>query len=188
MGRLVLGSGSPRRKELLAVLGIPFTVRTAHTDEHAPQDLSDVETVLHVAREKAEALIPSRAPMEVILTADTEVWLDDQRLGKPGDLADALRMLQSLRGKTHRVITALWATDGKRWKSAHRSTEVQMGNLPDSWLAWYVDTYRPLDKAGAYGAQEWIGHVGIAHMVGDFDTVKGLPLPAVLEVLGPWLR
>ena len=184
---LVLGSGSPRRKELLALLGFPFSVRTADTDELAPAGLSDLETVQYVARQKAEALVPGLLHGEVVLTADTEVWMDGERFVQPASTQEALTMLLRLRGRSHRVITAVWATDGKRWEHAHRITEVHMADLPESWLSWYVQTYQPMDKAGAYGAQEWIGHIGIARLEGDFDTVKGLPLPAVLEVLRPWM-
>ncbi len=116
-GQLVLGSGSPRRKELLSLFGLPFEVRTADTAEIAPAGLTDEETVRFVAKEKAEALVPTLQPREVLLTADTEVWMDGERFGKPRDLAHALTMLQRLRGRTHKVITVVWATDGNRWET-----------------------------------------------------------------------
>ncbi|HAB35028.1 MAG TPA: septum formation inhibitor Maf [Cryomorphaceae bacterium] len=187
-GQLVLGSGSPRRKELLSLFGLPFEVRTADTAEIAPAGLTDEETVGFVAKEKAEALVPTLQPGEILLTADTEVWMDGERFGKPRDLAHALSMLQRLRGRTHKVITVVWATDGQRWETSANTTLVTMADLPDTWLQWYVDTCQPLDKAGGYGAQEWIGHVAITKMEGDFDNVKGLSLVSVLRVLRPWLR
>lgn len=187
-GNLILGSGSPRRKELLAVLGIPFDIRKADTDEVAPSGLNDVQTVAYVAKEKAEALQDGLQPGDVLLTADTEVWMDGKRFGKPADLDHAKRMLQELCGRTHRVITAICATDGTTWREAHAVAEVTIDAMPVAWIDHYVETYRPLDKAGGYGAQEWVGHLVIREIKGSFDNVKGLPLPEVVEVLRPWLK
>ncbi|MGA1379972.1 MAG: Maf family nucleotide pyrophosphatase [Schleiferiaceae bacterium] len=186
-GSLVLGSGSPRRRELLAVLGIPYTVRTSDADESAPAGLSDVETVRYVARAKAEALLADKAPGEVLLTADTEVWFSGIRFGKPRDLDHAVEMLQTLRGQTHKVITAVCATDGSTWSQAESVAEVTFHEVSDEFIRYYVQTFKPLDKAGAYGAQEWFGQLGIAQIVGTFDNVKGLPLDTVVAVLDPWL-
>jgi len=187
-GQLILGSGSPRRKELLEALGIPFDIRRADTDELAPDGLSDVETVAYVAKEKAEALVGELLPGEVVLTADTEVWMHGHRFGKPKDMDHAKAMLAKLCGRTHKVITAVCATDGTIWREAQAIAEVTLDNLPSQWIDYYVETYKPLDKAGAYGAQEWIGQLVIRRMEGTFDNVKGLPLPEVVEVLRPWLK
>ena len=187
-GSLVLGSASPRRSELLGVLGIPFVVRTSDSDESAPEDLSDSETVRHVARQKAEALLPSLKPGEILLTADTEVWFHGRRLGKPQDLEHAVEMLHELSGQTHKVITAIWATDGTAWSSAQSTALVTFKSVDDEFIRYYVEHFMPLDKAGAYGAQEWFGHLAIDRIEGTFDNVKGLPLDAVVEALQPWLE
>ena len=187
-GSLVLGSASPRRSELLGVLGIPFVVRTSDSDESAPEDLSDSETVRHVARQKAEALLPSLKPGEILLTADTEVWFHGRRFGKPQDLEHAVEMLHELSGQTHKVITAIWATDGTAWSSAQSTALVTFKSVDDEFIRYYVEHFMPLDKAGAYGAQEWFGHLAIDRIEGTFDNVKGLPLDAVVEALQPWLE
>ena len=187
-GSLVLGSASPRRSELLGVLGIPFVVRTSDSDESAPEDLSDSETVRHVARQKAEALLPSLKPGEILLTADTEVWFHGRRFGKPQDLEHAVEMLYELSGQTHKVITAIWATDGTAWSSAESTALVTFKPVGDEFIKYYVEHFKPLDKAGAYGAQEWFGHLAIDRIEGTFDNVKGLPLDAVVEALQPWLE
>ena len=187
-GSLVLGSASPRRSELLGVLGIPFVVRTSDSDESAPEGLSDSETVRHVARQKAEALLPSLKPGEILLTADTEVWFHGRRFGKPQDLEHAVEMLYELSGQTHKVITAIWATDGTAWSSAQSTALVTFKSVDDEFIRYYVEHFMPLDKAGAYGAQEWFGHLAIDRIEGTFDNVKGLPLDAVVEALQPWLE
>lgn len=187
-GSLVLGSASPRRSELLGVLGIPFVVRTSDSDESAPEGLSDSETVRHVARQKAEALLPSLKPGEILLTADTEVWFHGRRFGKPQDLEHAVEMLHELSGQTHKVITAIWATDGTAWSSAQSTALVTFKSVDDEFIRYYVEHFMPLDKAGAYGAQEWFGHLAIDRIEGTFDNVKGLPLDAVVEALQPWLE
>ena len=187
-GSLVLGSASPRRSEHLVVLGIPFVVRTSDSDESAPEGLSDSETVRHVARQKAEALLPSLKPGEILLTADTEVWFHGRRFGKPQDLEHAVEMLHELSGQTHKVITAIWATDGTAWSSAQSTALVTFKSVDDEFIRYYVEHFMPLDKAGASGAQEWFGHLAIDRIEGTFDNVKGLPLDAVVEALQPWLE
>lgn len=187
-GALVLGSASPRRSELLGVLGIPFVVRTSESDESAPDSLNDAETVSYVARQKAEALLPSLMPGEVLLTADTEVWFQGRRFGKPQDLEHAVEMLRELSGQTHKVITAIWATDAVTWSSAQSTALVTFKSVDDEFIRYYVEHFKPLDKAGAYGAQEWFGHLAIDRIEGTFDNVKGLPLDAVVEALQPWLE
>jgi septum formation protein len=170
------------------VLGIPFVVRTSDSDESAPEGLSDSETVSHVARQKAEALLPSLQPGEVLLTADTEVWFQGRRFGKPQDLEHAVEMLHELSGQTHKVITAIWVTDGTVWSSAQSTALVTFKSVDDGFIRYYVEHFKPLDKAGAYGAQEWFGHLAIDRIEGTFDNVKGLPLDAVVEALQPWLE
>lgn len=186
--KLVLGSGSPRRKELLEALGLEFAIRTSDADEIAPNGLSDLETVQFVARQKAEALISSLQPGEVVLCADTEVWQNGVRFGKPADRSDALRMLRLLSGSTHRVISALCATDGTHFSETHCITEIEFHPLTDAVLEYYVDQFKPFDKAGAWGAQEFIGFVGIKEIRGSYTNVVGLPIPEALTALQPWLK
>ena len=186
-GKLILGSKSPRRNELLKILNIPFEQRTSEADEVAPPGLNDIETVSWVARQKSDALLPTLNSGEILLTADTEVWMDGIRYGKPKDMDDCQKMLSKLSGRRHRVITSVWATDGKIWNNCSKLTLVTFEDLPWKWIEWYVENYKPFDKAGGYGAQEWIGHIGITNIEGSYDNVKGLPLGAVLEVLNPWV-
>jgi septum formation protein len=141
-----------------------------------------------VARQKAEALLPSLQPGEVLLTADTEVWFNGRRFGKPQNLEHAVQMLLDLSGQTHKVITALWATDAVTWSSAESTALVTFKPVDEGFIRYYVEHFKPLDKAGAYGAQEWFGHLAIDRIEGTFDNVKGLPLDAVVDALEPWLE
>lgn len=187
-GKLVLGSKSPRRNELLKILNIPFSVRASEVDEIAPSNLDDIDTVSWIARQKSDALLSSIKLDEILLTADTEVWMDENRFGKPKGIDECVKMLLKLNGREHRVISSVWATDGKKWKNSSQLTKVTFEKLPKKWIKWYVQNYKPFDKAGGYGVQEWIGHIGIKQIEGSYDNVKGLPLNSVLEVLKPWLR
>jgi septum formation protein len=187
-GKLVLGSKSPRRNELLRILNIPFSVRASEVDEIAPSNLNDIDTVSWVARQKSDALLSSIKSGEILLTADTEVWMDEKRFGKPKGIDKCIKMLLKLNGREHRVISSVWATDGKIWKNSSQVTLVKFEKLPKTWIKWYAQNYKPFDKAGGYGVQEWIGHIGIKQIEGSYDNVKGLPLNSVLEVLKPWLR
>lgn len=175
--KLILASNSPRRKELLSMLGIPFEVRTLHgIDESFPDTLKGEEIPLHIARKKAEAYKAGMNKDEVIITADTIVYLDGETLGKPKDAEDACRMLRKLSGKTHEVITGVSIVTESCIRQFATTTKVSFANLTDSMINHYVEHYRPFDKAGSYGIQEWIGGVGITGIEGSYYNVVGLPV------------
>lgn len=175
--KLILASNSPRRKELLSMLGIPFEVRTLHgIDESFPDTLKGEKIPLHIARKKAEAYKAGMNKDEVIITADTIVYLDGETLGKPKDAEDACRMLRKLSGKTHEVITGVSIVTESCIRQFATTTKVSFANLTDSMINHYVEHYRPFDKAGSYGIQEWIGGVGITGIEGSYYNVVGLPV------------
>ena len=182
--RWILGSQSPRRKELLATLGHPFEIRTIEGHSEAYPDTLPLEEVpLYLSQLKAEQLLPTLQADELLITADTVVLLDGQILGKPHDLDDARRMLHRLSGRQHEVVSgvSLSTIDWQISFSSH--TLVTFAQLPDSEIDHYVARYQPLDKAGAYGIQEWIGYIGVSHIEGSFYNVMGLPVQRLYRVL-----
>ena len=175
--KVVLASYSPRRRELLADLGIDFEVRTINgIDESYPAQLPVLEIAEYISRKKAEAYRAEMASDELIITADTVVILGNEVLGKPHDADDARRMLRALSGKTHKVVTGVTIVTEGAMRSFSAVTDVEFAPLSDEDIDYYVDNYRPLDKAGAYGIQEWIGCMGVRHISGSFYNVMGLPL------------
>jgi len=182
--KLILASNSPRRKELLAGLGLPFEVRVLQDiDESYPDSLPVSEVALYIAGKKANAYRAVVKADELIITADTVVIVGDEILGKPVDEADAVRMLRLLSGRTHQVTTGvclLTATSEHRFAV---TTDVTFKSLSDEDINYYVDTYKPFDKAGAYGIQEWIGYVGVTCLHGSYYNVMGLPVQRIYEVL-----
>jgi len=175
--KVVLASNSPRRRELLADLGIDFEVRTINgIDESYPAQLPVLEIAEYISRKKAEAYRAEMASDELIITADTVVVLGNEVLGKPHDADDARRMLRALSGKTHKVVTGVTIVTEGAMRSFSAVTDVEFAPLSDEDIDYYVDNYRPLDKAGAYGIQEWIGCMGVRHISGSFYNVMGLPL------------
>ena len=185
--RLVLASNSPRRKELLGGLGLPFTIRTVDgIDESYPPDLQGADIPLHIARRKAAAYLPTLAPDELLITADTIVCLDGQVIGKPKDEDEAIRMLHALSGRTHKVITGVSLSTTRRTKTFAAVSLVTFTDLSDEEIRYYVDHYHPLDKAGAYGVQEWIGMVGVRRIEGSYFNVMGLPVQRLYEELRAW--
>lgn len=174
---VVLASNSPRRKELLGDLGIEFQVRTMKgIDESYPDDLPVLEIAEYISRKKAHAYKAEMHPDELIITADTVVILGDEVLGKPKDADDACRMLRELSGKTHKVVTGVTIVTTDATRSFSAVSDVEFAELSDDDINYYVDNYRPLDKAGAYGIQEWIGCMGVRNINGSFYNVMGLPL------------
>ena len=181
---IILASNSPRRRELLSGLGVDYEVRTLPgVDESYPDTLSGEDIPVYISREKAAAYLPSIAPDELIITADTIVWLDGRVLGKPADEADACRMLQELSGRTHRVITGVTLSTASFQKSFAVTSEVEFAPLTEEEITYYVDHYRPLDKAGAYGVQEWIGFIGVRRLSGSYFNVMGLPIQRLYQEL-----
>ena len=181
---IVLASNSPRRKELLSGLGIPFEVRIIpDIDESFPSDLSPAEIPCFIARKKADAYRMTIKGNELIITADTVVILNGQIIEKPVDRNDAIRMLHLLSGRTHEVITSVVMTSlAKQVEFAVQST-VDFAVLENEEIIHYVDTFQPYDKAGAYGIQEWIGHIGVQGISGSFYNVMGLPIQRLYREL-----
>lgn len=182
--KIVLASGSPRRQELLKELGIDFCVKLLpDLDESFPATLQGEEIPLHIARNKAEAYRSSMQRGELLLTADTIVWLDGDVLGKPQDDEDAANILRKLSGRTHEVITGVCLTTSNWQKSFTAITQVSFSVLTDEEIAYYVDEYHPMDKAGAYGVQEWIGYIGVESICGSYYNVMGLPVQKLYQEL-----
>ena len=174
---VVLASNSPRRKELLSGLGIDYEVKTLpDIDESFHEGMDGVEIPAYIARAKADAYRALMAEDELIITADTIVWLDGEVMGKPHDAEDARRMLRALSGQTHQVITGVCLTTVEMQKSFATVTDVSFCRLSDEEIDYYVERYRPMDKAGSYGIQEWIGFVGVESISGSYFNVMGLPI------------
>ncbi len=175
--RLILASNSPRRKELLAGLGLDYEVRTLpDVDESYPESLQGGEIPLYISRMKADAYKPMLQADELMITADTIVWMDGMVLGKPRNKYGAIKMLKQLSGGVHYVYTGVSITTQTRQESFYVATEVRFANLTDEEIEYYVDTYQPMDKAGAYGVQEWIGYIGVENIKGSYFNVMGLPV------------
>lgn len=182
--KVILASNSPRRKELLSGLGLEYEVKVMPgIDETYPDTLPTEEVPVYIAREKAEAYRKSIAEDELIITADTVVCIDGEVLGKPADETEAYAMLRKLAGRTHLVITGVCFTTAQLQKSFAAVTEVTFDQLTDEEISFYVEKYRPFDKAGAYGVQEWIGYVGVTGMNGSFYNVMGLPVQRLYQEL-----
>lgn len=175
--KYVLASGSPRRKELLAGLGLEFEIRLLDDiDESYPEGLRDEDIARHISRQKAEAYRATMAEDEIIITADTIVYLDGKVLGKPKDEDEARNMLHSLSGKTHQVITGVTLLTHRKCTSFTSVSHVIFANLSNEEIDYYVSHYHPTDKAGAYGIQEWIGFIGVERIEGSYFNVMGLPV------------
>ncbi len=179
---LILSSNSPRRKELLAGLDIPFEVRVIEDiDESYPDTLPTGEIAEYIAQKKAAAYEVGND--EVLITADTIVVLDDQILGKPADVEQAKQMLRSLSGKTHHVITGVCLKSRDQQHHFSVISEVTFKTLAEEEISYYVENYKPFDKAGAYGIQEWIGYIGVTGLSGSYFNVMGLPVQRIYEEL-----
>jgi len=181
---IILASNSPRRRELLSGLGLDFEVRVLPgIDESHPAELQGGYIPLYISKKKADAYLASLQPDELLITADTIVWLDGEVLEKPKDEADACRMLHELSGKTHQVFTGVCLTTTEKQVSFSCRSDVTFCQLTDEEINHYVQCYRPLDKAGAYGVQEWIGYVGVERIEGSFFNVVGLPVQRLYQAL-----
>lgn len=181
---IILASNSPRRKELLSQLGIPFTVKTiSGIDESYPAELKGEAAALHIVGKKSAAYASSMSDNDLIITADTIVCVDDKILGKPDNAAEAKEMLRMLSGKKHYVVTAVGLATKESTRTFAVSTEVSFAKLTDEVIEHYVSNYSPYDKAGAYGIQEWIGYVGVEGVNGSFFNVIGLPVQRLFAEL-----
>ena len=175
--KIILASNSPRRKELLSGLGVDYEVKTLpDVDESYPDGLSGEEIAKHISRGKAEAYRSLIQADELVITADTIVWLDGTVMGKPKDEEEAKDMLMQLSGKTHQVITGVCLTTASMQKTFATVTDVTFATLTDEEVDYYVTRYQPMDKAGSYGVQEWIGFVGVENLSGSYFNVMGLPI------------
>lgn len=175
--RVILASNSPRRKELLGGLGIDFEVRTLQDiDESYPDTLKGEEIPMFISGKKAEAYKRTMADDEMIITADTIVYDNGQVLGKPKDRGEAMQMLRELSGHAHEVITGVSIVTKEKTTQFASTSKVTFAALTDDEIAYYVDTYQPYDKAGAYGIQEWIGYVAVTRIEGSYFNVMGLPI------------
>jgi septum formation protein len=182
--KIILASNSPRRKELLAGLDLQFEVRVLKDiNESYPQDLPTLKIAEFISKKKAEAYIETMADDELVITADTVVILGDEVMGKPHDEADAKRMLGELSGQTHQVATGVTLSTKERQMSFTVVTDVTFKQLSADEIDYYVRTYHPMDKAGAYGIQEWIGYIGVTALKGSYFNVMGLPVQRIYEAL-----
>jgi septum formation protein len=183
MRKIILASKSPRRRQLLEWAEIPFDIVVKETDETFPEGLAVDEAAIHIAKQKAVAVHSDVPGDSVILAADTIVVLKGRIIGKPKNKEEAIRILSDLSDHQHAVITGVVIQQGEKEISFSDRTEVSFHKLTTEQIAFYVDKYRPYDKAGAYAIQEWIGVVGIKSVSGDFYNVMGLPVSRVAQAL-----
>lgn len=182
--KVFLASNSPRRREIMKLLRVKFTsVSLEGIDESYPEDLPVLDVAQYVASKKSKAYLHRLGEGDIVITADTMVICDGEILGKPKDLDEARRMLRFLSGKTHLVSTGVVIADKKKSVAFTSISKVDFANLSDEEINYYVDDFHPLDKAGAYGIQEWIGAVAVKSIDGSFYNVMGLPIHPVYEAL-----
>ena len=181
---IVLASNSPRRKELMSGLGVDYVVKTLpDVDESYPDTLQGTEIPAYISREKADAYKSLIQPDELLITADTIVWLNGEVLGKPKGREGAIDMLRKLSGTSHQVITGVCLTTSDWQKSFTAVTDVTFATLTVEVIIYFVDKYTPMDKAGAYGVQEWIGFIGVESISGSYFNVMGLPIQRLYQEL-----
>lgn len=182
---IILASNSPRRRELLVRMGIDFKVRPlVGMEETFPKILKGEEIVKHIAKEKAEAYLSvMEAPNELIIAADTLVFLEDEILGKPSNYHEAKAMLEKLSGRTHQVITGVCVMTKEKVEIFSETTHVRFALLSDDEIDYYIKQYLPFDKAGGYGIQEWIGYIAVDQFNGSYFNVMGLPTQTLYKIL-----
>lgn len=182
--KIILGSNSPRRKELLSGLDIKFNVKVIPgLEENYPETLDPQEIPVFLSKQKAEAYLLSLDDTMLLITADTIVWNGNAVIGKPKNRAEAIQMLRSLSGHEHHVVTGVCLTTTKKQLTFSVISSVRFASLNDDEIIYYVDKYKPFDKAGAYGIQEWIGYVGVESISGSFYNVMGLPVQRLYQEL-----
>ncbi len=173
---LILASGSPRRQELLKSLGVPFEIRIKEIDEVYPKHLKKSEISDYLAQLKSNAFVEELNPKDLLITSDTIVWYHNMALGKPKSKDDAFQMLQKLSGKTHEVITSVCIKSLQKEDIFNCITKVTIKELSSEEIQFYIDNYNPMDKAGAYGIQDWIGQIGVTKIEGSYFNVMGFPV------------
>ena len=181
--RIILASRSPRRQQLLRDLGLRFDVVIKEYTETYPEGLGGEEIARYVAHEKAISFKNGISDNEIVITADTIVWCNNKVLGKPLDREDAIRMLEEISGNTHEVITGVCIYSSNKEKTFSVSTKVTFETLSEEEINYYIDKYKPYDKAGAYGIQEWIGIAACSHIDGSYFNVVGLPVQRLYKEL-----
>ena len=178
---IILGSGSSRRKELLGMTGINFSVMSIPVDESFPDSLKGTEISEYIVKNKSNAFDKLIKENEIIITADTLVWFENKCLGKPKDKKEAKYMLKLFAGKSHDVITSVGFLTLSNFKVLTESTTVNYKSLTDSEIDYYVENVNPIDKAGSYGIQDWIGMIGVEYVNGSYTSVLGLPVPQTTD-------
>lgn len=186
--KLVLASQSPRRRELLKGLDLEFTTCSVDADESFPADLKGADAVQYICKAKADAYKPLLADKTIAITADTVVILDDKIIGKPKSHEEAFSMIRSLSGRVHEVITAVCIFSKEKCEEFYASTEVHFSEIADEEIEYYINKYKPFDKAGSYGVQEWIGYIGIEKIVGSYFNVMGLPVKRLYDELKTFIE
>jgi septum formation protein len=182
--KIILASASPRRKELLGGLGVEFTIDTKNSfEEIAPEGLPFTQYPEYMAKGKSHGFHRDLLPDEILVTADTMVLCSDEIMGKPTDRADAIRMVQKLQNNRHSVLTGVCIRSLEKEVCFTASTDVFFDEVSQEEIEYYVDTYRPFDKAGAYGVQEWVGYAGIKRIEGSYFNVVGLPVQMLYQKL-----
>jgi septum formation protein len=180
---LILASGSPRRQELLKSLGVPFEIRLKEIDEDYPKHLKKSEISDYLAQLKSNAFVEELTPKDLLITSDTIVWYHNMALGKPKSKDDAFQMLQKLSGKTHEVITSVCLKSLQKEDIFNSITKVTFKELSSKEIQFYIDNYNPMDKAGAYGIQDWIGQIGVTKIEGSYFNVMGFPIHKIYSQL-----
>ena len=181
--KLILASQSPRRRELLKGLDVEFSTCTVDADESFPASLKGADAVQYICKAKANAYKPQLEENTIAITADTVVILDENIIGKPKSYEEAFSMIRSLSGRVHEVITAVCIFSKEKCVEFYSSTEVHFSTLTDKEINYYIEKYKPFDKAGSYGVQEWIGYIGIEKIVGSYFNVMGLPVKRLYNEL-----
>lgn len=184
--RIILGSASPRRQELLKGINVSFEVITKEVDESFPNSMTGVDIPMYIAEKKANAFKDTMSDDMMLITADTIVLLEGQVMGKPSNYEDGRNMLKQLSGKTHQVITGVCITTNIRRRTFHTISEVRFAHLNDEEIDYYLHQYAPYDKAGAYGVQEWIGFIAVEQIIGSYFNVMGLPIQRLYNELKRW--
>jgi septum formation protein len=181
--KIILASGSPRRQQFLKDLDLNFEIRLKEIEEIFPETLQSLEITDYLAKLKAAAFEGELQENELLITSDTLVWLNNKALGKPVDYDDAFKMLQEMSNKTHEVITSVCFKTKYKTELINDITKVTFNDLSDESVKYYLDNYKPFDKAGSYGIQEWVGLVGITKIEGSYTNVVGLPTEKVYQYL-----
>ncbi len=181
--KIVLGSGSPRRQELIEHLKLPYTVRVSDVEEIIPPNMNPSAVPVYLSELKSNHLALTMNDDELIITADTIVILDDEILGKPNDRADAYRMIKLMSGRSHLVVTGITIKTSNIQVSKSNQSEVTFLEISDDEIYWYIDNFNPMDKAGAYGIQDWIGSCKISNISGSYYNIMGLPMHLLYGML-----